>query len=94
MLVSVVAVKLIALQATKEIYENVESKAVGLVDASNTFSSLNCNSALLNMFELCPSFATIPTNIYLMSSSLLIDGTSLLSLEGTMQGDPLVIKHL
>ena len=44
------------------------------------------------MFELCPSFATILTNIYhRMASNLFIDGTSLLSREGTTQGDPLVM---
>jgi len=48
----------------REIFENVESEAVLLVDASNALNSLNRNSALLNMIELCPSFATILTKIY------------------------------
>ena len=62
-----------------------------LVNASNAFNSLNRRSALLNMFELRLSFATILTNIYRMASNLFIDGTSLLSREGTTQGDPLAM---
>ena len=46
---------------------------------------------MLNMFELCLSFATILTNIYRMESNLFIDITSLLSQEGTTQGNPLAI---
>jgi len=59
----------------KQIFDDVEYERVLLVDASNTFNSLNRRSALLNMFELCPSFATILTNIYHMASILFIDGT-------------------
>ena len=36
-------------------------------------------------------FATILTNIYRTAYSLFIDGTSLLSREGTTQGDPLAM---
>ena len=72
-----------AVHAMRDIFEDVESKAMLLVNASNAFNSLNGNSALLNMFKLCPSFATILTNIYHMASSLFIDGTFLLLREGT-----------
>ena len=41
------------------------------------------------MFQLCPPLATILTNAYRSASFLFIDGTSLLSQEGTTQGDPL-----
>jgi len=72
----------------KQIFDDVESEGVLLVDASNAFNSLNCRSALLNMFELCPSFDKyISHGIY----TLFIDGTSLLSREGTTQGDPLAM---
>ena len=47
----------------KELFDDAESEGAFLVDASNTFNLLNRRSALLNMFELCPSFATILTNI-------------------------------
>ena len=57
----------------------------------NTFNSLNRRSALLNMFDLCHPFATVVTNIYRIASNLFIDGTSILSREGTTQGDPLAM---
>ena len=43
------------------------------------------------MYDLCHPFATILTNTYRMASNLFIDGTSLLSREGTTQGDPLAM---
>ena len=61
------------------------------MDASNAFNSLNRHAALLNMFQLCPPLATILTNTYRSPSHLFIDGTSLLSREGTTQGDPLAM---
>ena len=50
-----------------------------------------CINHLLIMYELYPSFAAVLTNIYRMSSNLFIDGTSLLSREGTTQSDPLAL---
>ena len=81
----------VAVHAMKELFDDAESEGALLVDASNAFNSLNRRSALLNIFELCLSFATILTNIYRMASNLFIDGTSLLSREGTTQGDPLAM---
>ena len=81
----------VAIHAMKEIFDDAESEGALLVDASNAFNSLNRCSTHLNMLELCPSFATILTNIYRMVSNLFIDGTSLLSREGTTQGDPLAM---
>jgi len=52
---------------------------------------LNHRSALLNIFDLCHPFAIVLTNIYCIASNLFIDGTSVLSHEGTTQGDPLAI---
>ena len=81
----------VAVHAMKELFDDAESEGTLLVNASNAFNSLNRRSALLNMFELRLSFATILTNIYRMASNLFIDGTSLLSREGTTQGDPLAM---
>ena len=81
----------VAVHAMKESFDDAESEGALLVDATNAFNLLNHHSALLNTFELCPSFATILTNIYRMASNLFIDGTSLLSCEGTTQGDPLAM---
>ena len=73
----------VAIHAMKQTFDDVEPKGVLLLVASNAFNSLNRRSALLNMFELCPSFATILTNIYHIASISFIDRTSLLSREGT-----------
>ena len=75
----------------REIFADQDTEGVLLVDASNAFNSLNRHAALLNMFQLCPPLATILTNTYCSPSHLFIDGTSLLSREGTTQGDPLAM---
>ena len=66
-----------------------ESEAVLLVDARNAFNSLNRLVALHNIKTICPDFATILINCYRAPSSLFIEDHSLLSQEGTTQGDPL-----
>ena len=80
-----------AVHAMRDLFDREDMDGILLVDASNTFNSLNRRSALLNMFHLCPSFATILTNTYRLASYLFIDGTFLLSREGTTQGDPLAM---
>ena len=45
-----------------------------------------------NILRLCPSFATIVINSYHSDSSLFIDGETLLSQEGTTQGDPMAME--
>ena len=80
-----------AVHAMRMIFADEDTEGVLLVDASNAFNSLNRHVALLNMFQLCPPLATILTNTYRSASSLFIDGTSLLSQEGTTQGDPLAM---
>ena len=66
--------------------EDVE--AVLLVDASNAFNSLNREAALHNIQFSCPTLATALINIYREPTELFVDGLSLLSQEGTTQGDP------
>ena len=78
-----------AVHAMREIFTDQGTEGVSLVDASNAFNSLNRRAAILNMFQLCPPLATILTNTYHSASHLFIDGTSLLSREGTTKGDPL-----
>ena len=80
-----------AVHAMREIFADEDTEGIFLVDASNAFNSLNRRAALLNMFHLCPPLATILTNIYRSASHLFIDGSSLLSQEGTTQGDPLAM---
>ena len=80
-----------AVHAMREIFTDKGTEGVLLVNASNTSNSLNCRAALLSIFQLCPPLATILTNTYRSASHLFIDGTSLLSREGTTQGDPLAM---
>ena len=77
--------------AMRESFNSPETEAVLLVDASNAFNSLNRQAALLNIRHLCPSIATALINTYRDPSSLFVDGSSLLSQEGTTQGDPLAM---
>ena len=45
--------------------------------------------ALRNVKHLCPPLATVITNTYRSDSELFINGETILSQEGTTQGDPL-----
>ena len=55
------------------IFHDATTKAALLVDADNTFNSLN------RKVELCPSLAAILTNTYREGASLFIDGDTLFS---------------
>ena len=75
----------------RKIFENDDTDAVLLVDASNAFNSLNRAVALHNTRILCPSLGTIAVNTYRAAGNLFIDGETLYSYEGTTQGDPLAM---
>ena len=77
-----------AIHSMCRIFHDATTEAVLLVDANNTFKSLNCKVAILNIHQLCPSLATILTNTYRENASLFIDGDTLFSQAGTTQGDP------
>ena len=68
-------------------------EAVILVDASNAFNSLNQQAALLNIHQLAMSIIFYCSDQYTYRSdvNLYIGGETLLSEEGTTQGDPLAI---
>ena len=77
-----------AIHAMKDIFEEENTEAVILVDASNAFNSLNRKTALHNLQIIFPDFATILFNIYREPSRMLIQwGHELLSQEGTSQRD-------
>ena len=80
-----------AVHAVRQSFESEETEGILLVDASNAFNSLNRANALANIRCLCPSFSTILTNIYQGSSELFLGKDTLLSQEGTTQGDPLAM---
>ena len=60
-----------------------------LVDATNAFNRVNRKVMMHNIRALCPSFATCVENFYRSNAELFVGGETLLSLEGTTQGDPL-----
>lgn len=67
------------------------TEAILQVDATNALNSLNRQSTLHNIQVLCPSLATVLINMYRRSAELFIDGETILSWEGSTQGDPLAM---
>ena len=53
-----------AIHSMREIFTHENTDAVLLVEASNAFNQVNCQSALHNISNLCPSFATILKSTY------------------------------
>ncbi len=80
-----------AIHAMSDIFNDAESDGVLLVDASNAFNLVNRRAALLNVQFLCPTLAPFLTNIYRTKARLFVGGETLLSQEGTTQGDPLAM---
>ena len=79
-----------AIHAMRNIFEDKNTDAVILVDASNAFNSLNRQVALHNVQRTCPAFANILINTYRMSSRLAVSGgAEIKSQEGSTQGDNL-----
>ena len=78
-----------AVHAMHKIFQEADTEAIMEVDATNAFNSLNRQSTLQNIQTLCPSFATVLINR--QSAELFIDGETVLSQEGTTQGDPLAM---
>ena len=78
-----------ALHAMNSRYETTE--AVLLVDANKAFNSLNRKVALRNIQHLFPSLLVVLVNTYREEIDLFVDGATLLSTEGTTQGDPLAM---
>ena len=79
------------MHAMRHIFESPAAEAAILVDASNAFNSLNRENALRNIQHLYPSLSTILINTYREDVNLYIDGETMLSEEGTTQGDPLAM---
>ena len=73
-----------AVHAMRHVYESSETEAVILVDAQPTNSPPECPS-------LCPSFSKVLVNTYREDIQLFIEGETLLSQEGTTQGDRLAM---
>ena len=80
-----------AVHAVRSAFEDDDTEAVLLVDATNAFNSLNRKIALHNIRSLCPALSTILINTYRSDSDLFVDGDVIHSSEGTTQGDPLAM---
>ena len=80
-----------AVHAVRSTFDLKENEAVLLVDASNAFNSLNRQTALHNISRICPPLSSILTNTYRAPTDLFVDGDTILSQEGTTQGDPLAM---
>ena len=81
-----------AVHAMHDIFEEENTEAVLLVDASNAFNSVNRNVFLHNVSIICPAIATYVQNCYSLPSRLfVIGGYEIKSSEGTTQGDPIAM---
>ena len=78
-----------AIHTIRETFEDPETEAALLVDASNVFNTLNRKVA--HVQKRCPSLAKVLINTYRHDPQLFIGGETLLSREGTTQGDPLAL---
>ena len=75
----------------RKLFESNDTEAVLLVDAHNAFNSLNRQVAFRYIPSLCPSLAPILISSYRDPANLYIDNTTILSQEGTTQGDSLAM---
>ena len=75
----------------RSIFDEKETEAILLVDASNAFNSLNRKCSLLNIRQLCPAISTVLISTYRDSTDLFLGSDTILSEEGTTQGDPLAM---
>ena len=79
-----------AIHALRNIFQDMDTDAVLLIDADNAFNRLNRTVALHNVQYTCPPLATIAANFYRSPSRLFVTGgMELSSAEGTTQGCPL-----
>ena len=78
-----------ALHAMYDIFKDNNTEAMLFVDASNAFNQLDQKATLLNSRAVCPALAPSIINTYRIPSTLYVGGESIVSAEGTAQGDPL-----
>ena len=78
-----------AVHAIEDIMSDPSVEGVLMVDAWNAFNSLNRAVMLRNLQVLCPSLAVPAINFYRSNAELFVGEETILSQEGTTQGDPL-----
>ena len=75
-----------------KMYKEEHTEAVLLVDAANTFNSVNRKGFLYNISVVCPSISNYVQSCYTWPLRLfIIGGTEIQSSEGTTQGDPVAM---
>ena len=72
-----------AVHAVHFSFASDDCEALLLVDASNAFNALNCQTALRNIMSLCPSLATVLINSYRAETDLFVGNDVIKSCEGT-----------
>ena len=73
-----------AIHAMRNIFDEDDTEAILLIDASNAFNSLNRAAALNNIRILCPMVATYVINTYRLPMRLFVlGGQEMKSSEGT-----------
>ena len=80
-----------AIHAMQEVFNDTTTEAVLFADATNAFNSLNWGAALRNVQHLCPSLAPVVINTYRQLANLHVGSETILSNEGTAQGDPIAM---
>ena len=80
-----------AVHFIRHLYSDSSTDGLLFVDASNAFNSLNREVALRNILHLCPSLGRVLVNTYRVGVNMYIGGESILSVEGTTQGDPMAM---
>ena len=80
-----------AIHSLRDSFDDPENEIILLIDAKNAFNVLNRRTALENVKALCSSLHVAPQNSYSHPSHLHIGKSTILSQEGTTQGDPLAM---
>ena len=80
-----------AIHSIRHSFDHPENEAILLNDAKNAFNVINRRTALENVKALCPSLHVALQNSYSHPSHLYIGETTILSQEGTTQGDLLAM---
>ena len=77
-----------AVHAMNDIFQEEQTDAILLVDASNAFNSINRKAMLHNIPYICPPMGIYAYNSYITPSRLFVQGgKEITSSEGTTQGD-------
>ena len=80
-----------AIHSTRANFDDDNTEALLLIDATNAFNSINRTAMLHNLKHLCPTIAQCVKNSYQSPSRLFVQGgLEIASSEGKTQGDLLV----